>query len=132
MEFAIFVWLASVVPTVKWLLWWPVVVVLLYSACKTIKATTSSDAGYTKKYAPEEYAKAMEVLKFKWIKWPAIFVTTLAVISTLLPTERTMYMMAAAYGSQQLVQSEAAEKVVKIINSKLDQYVDEIDQKVKN
>jgi len=42
-----------------------------------------------------------------------------------------MYMMAAAYGSQQLVQSEAAEKVVKIVNGKLDEYLQEIEQKGK-
>ena len=132
MEFAIFVWLASVVPSLKVILWCPVVIVLLYAACKTINAIISSDAEYTKKYAPEEYAKAMEVLKFKWIKRPALFVTMLVVISTILPTEKTMYMMAAAYGSQKLVQSEATAKVVKIINSKLDQYVDEIEHKVKN
>ena len=133
MEFAIFVWLASVIPAIKALLLAVASLIVLYCWAKIMfAAITSGDTYYIKKYAPEEYAEAMDVLKFKWMKWPAIFVTMLVVISTLLPTERTMYMMAAAYGSQQLVQSEAAEKVVKIVNSKLDNYVDEIEQRVKN
>lgn len=131
MEFAIFVWLASVIPTIKSFLGFPVLLIVLYCGTKIVFAMFNSDTGYTRKYEPEHYKKAMEVWKFKWIKWPAIWVTVLSVTASLLPTEKTMYMMAAAYGSQKLVQSEAAGKVVKIINGKLDEYLEEMEQKVK-
>lgn len=130
MEFALFVWLTGVIPTLKGFLLIPVACILIYCVCKIIWASFSSDA-YTEKYRPSSYTKAIDVWKFKWLKWPAIWVTALLVTASLLPTEKTMYMMAAAYGSQQLVQSEAAEKVVKIVNGKLDEYLQEIDKSVK-
>ena len=130
MEFALFVWLTGVIPTLKGFLLIPVACILIYCAGKIIWAMYSSDS-YTEKYSPSSYQKAAEVWKFKWLKWPATWVVALSVTASLLPTEKTMYMMAAAYGSQQLVQSEAAEKVVKIVNGKLDEYLQEIEQKAK-
>lgn len=130
MEFALFVWLTGVIPTLKGFLGLPVMLIIAYCGCKIIWAVFNSDA-YTQKYEPIKYQKAVDVWKFKWLKWPAIWVAVLSVTASLLPTEKTMYMMAAAYGSQQLVQSEAAEKVVKIVNGKLDQYLEEVDKSVK-
>lgn len=52
-------------------------------------------------------------------------------IANIIPSERTMYMMAAGYASQKMVQSEAAEKVVKIINLKLDEYLQEAEKELK-
>lgn len=132
MEFAIFVWLASVIPAIKILLLVPASLIVLYCFAKIMFALMNlEDTHYIKKYAPEEYTKAMCVLEFKWMKWPAIFVTMTVVIATLLPTERTMYMMAAAYGSQQMIQSEAADKVLKIVNGKLDEYLVDMEKSVK-
>lgn len=42
-----------------------------------------------------------------------------------------MYVMAGAWAGQKMVQSEAAEKVVKIINLKLDEYLQEAEKELK-
>lgn len=49
--------------------------------------------------------------------------------STAIPTEKTMYMMAGAYATQQVYQSEEARqvgnKLVTLIDKKMEQYIDE-------
>ena len=52
------------------------------------------------------------------------------VISTIIPTERILYMMAGAYAGQQALESETASKIVKVINIKLDKYLVEIEKNV--
>ena len=47
----------------------------------------------------------------------------------LIPNQKTVYMMAGAYVSQKMVQSETADKVVKIVNRKLDDYLEEVEKK---
>ena len=42
-----------------------------------------------------------------------------------------MYVMAAAYGAQQVAQSETADKVVTLINNKLDEYIKDVKTSVK-
>lgn len=131
MEFALFVWLTGVIPSLKAGLILLSLPLIAYCGFKIIWALWSSDSGYTKKYEPESYSKAMEVWKFKWLKWPATVMVVLLTSSALLPSQKTMYLMAAAYGSQKMVQSEAADKVVKILNSKLDEYLKEAEDKLK-
>lgn len=52
-------------------------------------------------------------------------------ISTIIPSEKTMYLMLAGYTSQQVLQSETGNKIVKVINAKLDDYIDEITKEKK-
>jgi hypothetical protein len=55
-----------------------------------------------------------------------IFTTVLlATLAAVTPSEKTAYMMIGGYVAQQMVQSETSEKVVKIINMKLDQFIAE-------
>ena len=52
-----------------------------------------------------------------------------AVLATLLPTEKTAYMMVGAYATQKIAENDKVQetggKVLQIINQKLDQYVEE-------
>lgn len=54
-------------------------------------------------------------------------------LSIFIPTEKTAYMMTAAYATQQIVEKpetkEITDKVLKIINAKLDSYIDEVNTK---
>ena len=50
-------------------------------------------------------------------------------VSYLLPSERTMYMMAAGYVGQSVIQSEEISKIRTIINLKLDATKKELEQK---
>lgn len=131
MEFAIFIWLTSFIPGIKLGIEIVCLVVLAYIFARICHAAFNSDTDYTKKYRPEKYQAAMQVWKFKWIKWPATFCVLLYVIASALPEQKTMYLMAAGYASQKMVQSEAAEKVVKIINLKLDEYLQEAEKELK-
>lgn len=51
----------------------------------------------------------------------------------LIPSEKTMYIMAGAYATQQVYKSEQAkqigDKLIKIIDSKMTEYITEIDKK---
>lgn len=131
MEFALFIWLTGVIPSLKVGLVLLSLPIIAYCVVKMIWASCNSDSGYTKEYEPEDYSKATEVWKFKWVRWPATVIVVLLTSSALLPSQKTMYLMAAAYGSQKMVQSEAADKVVKILNSKLDEYLKEAEDKLK-
>lgn len=122
MEFALFVWLASVIHTLSGLLGFCAILLGLAVVADLIN-TAAHNAVYSHK------------LKFPfqktWGKWCTTGALFLALLTSIIPSEKTMYAIVAAYGAQQVVQSEAAEKVVKIVNGKLDQYLEEIEQKVK-
>lgn len=71
-----------------------------------------------------------------WVKRSITWIFIAGVISTLLPSEKTAYMMVGGYVSQRIVQSDTMGKVVNesskisgkilnIINNKLDGYVEE-------
>ena len=130
MELALFIWVADVLPSVSVLFVLIMVLIGLYCLIKILWASCNSDCEYTKKYMPDSYAKAMEVWKMKWIKKPAAAVIIIGVIVSLIPTEKTMYLMLAGYTGQRIVQSEAADKVVQIINKKLDEYLVEAEKKL--
>lgn len=130
MELALFIWVANVLPSVSVLFVLIMVLIGLYCLIKILWASCNSDCEYTKKYMPDSYAKAMEVWKMKWIKKPAAAVIIIGVIVSLIPTEKTMYLMLAGFAGQKVVQSEAADKVVQIINKKLDEYLVEAEKKL--
>ena len=48
-----------------------------------------------------------------------------------MPDQKTVYMATGAYLGQKVVQSEAGDKVVKILNVKLDEYLKEAEEKLK-
>lgn len=55
-----------------------------------------------------------------------IGVFCLGVVTAMIPSEKTMYLMLAGYTTQQVVQSETGDKVVKVINAKLDEYLEDM------
>lgn len=61
----------------------------------------------------------------------AIAVFLFAILSSAIPSEKTMYMMLAGYAGQQALQSETAAKVQKLIDVKLDEFTNEIINKKK-
>ena len=53
------------------------------------------------------------------------------IIGLIMPDQKTVYMATGAYLGQKVVQSEAGDKVVKILNVKLDEYLKEAEEKLK-
>ena len=63
----------------------------------------------------------------RWFKRSVISLAILGFLSTLIPTERTAYIMVAAYAAQKVAESpevrDTGDKVLTLINSKLDQLI---------
>jgi hypothetical protein len=86
------------------------------------------EAGY---YSPETNAKRVE--QGKWamsqVKTLSKFFITASLILMVLPSEKTAYMMVGAYATQKIAENdnvqETGSKVLKLINQKLDVYVNE-------
>lgn len=65
----------------------------------------------------------------KVLKYCSVATVFVGVITIFIPSERTAYMMLGAYAAQKVSQDphaqEVGEKIMKIANAKLDQYVEE-------
>lgn len=76
------------------------------------------------------YPLIIGTFEYKSNKWVFIVPFVAGTFALILPSERTMYMMAAGYFGQTIVQSEQASevgnKMMKIINGKLDEYINEM------
>lgn len=63
----------------------------------------------------------------RWFKRSVITLAVLGFLSTLIPTERTAYIMVAAYATQKVAENpevrDTGNKVLTLINSKLDQLI---------
>lgn len=131
MELMLFIWFASVVESIEVGLGLILMLCAAYCGLKVIWALFHVDTDYTKAYRPEQYNKALEILKFKWLKGIGTIMIILGFAVATIPTEKTLYMMAAGFGAQKVVQSETADKVLKIVNGKLDEYLVEMEKSVK-
>jgi hypothetical protein len=75
---------------------------------------TAIDDGYNPEYIKNRVNNRNKLV---------IATIVLAFISALLPSERTMYMMAGAHIGKEAIESETASKIHKIIDKKLDEYM---------
>lgn len=122
MEFALFVWFASVIGNIS------VVLALSATACfgtfilMVLSVAIHNDSYREKKKYP---------LSNSFGKWTISLAFVGYMFSAILPSEKTMYLMAGAYAGQQALQSETAAKVVTIVNSKLDEYIAEAEKSLK-
>ena len=59
----------------------------------------------------------------------AVTATILSLLAIFTPDEKTIYLMAGAYGTQKVIESpqaqQMADKIMSIVNAKVDEYVDE-------
>lgn len=92
------------------------------------RATEGSQEDY---YSQDTNAK--KALKAQWamnhVKTALTVFVTSCVLMTLVPSEKTAYVMVGAYAAQKIAENDKVEqtgsKVLTIINQKLDQYVEE-------
>ena len=114
MELALLVWFASVVGSVSTLLGLSAFVLFCVSAVFIIVLLTC-DLG-VKKYSSDTEDDLNHQLKIKSmltksIKWTIPFAVIFALVSVLLPTERTVYLMTAAYATQTIAQNDRVQKI---------------------
>jgi ABC-type protease/lipase transport system fused ATPase/permease subunit len=98
------------------------IALLIYRAAECSEASYYSAAENTKRVANGVWAMGHVKTAF------AVFIVS-AIGATLLPSEKTAYMMVGAYATQKVAENEkvqsAGGKVLNIINQKLDEYIDE-------
>lgn len=66
----------------------------------------------------------------KYVIVPLAFLSLL--VASIIPSEKTLYMMAGAYFGQKAVQSEMADDVYKMIQKKLKTYVESPEEAIKD
>ena len=126
MELALLVYFASVVGTFSALLGIFSFILLVISMVFAV-ALLTGDLGIKKRYGETEeelnnQLKIKSVLT-KSIKWTIPFAVIFALLSVLLPTERTVYLMTAAYATQTIAQNDRVQKigsdVLEVVEKKL-------------
>lgn len=126
MELALLVYFASVVGTFSGLL--GLLSFLLFSVSVVFVSTLLAGNLGVKQYSFETEDKLNHQLKIKKIltksvKWTIPFTIIFALISVLLPTERTVYLMTAAYATQTIAQNDRVQKigsdVLEVVENKL-------------
>ena len=126
MELALLVYFASVVGSVSTLLGISSAVLFLVSTAFVITLMLGNLG--IKQYYDETKEELENELKIKKIlvvsvKWTIPFAVIFALLSVLLPTERTVYLMTAAYATQTIAQNDRVQKigsdVLEVVEKKL-------------
>lgn len=126
MELALLVWFASVVGTFSTLLWLFSFVLLVISVVFAITLLTG-DLGIKTRYGETEEMLSNQLriksTLTKSVKLTIPFAVIFALLSVLLPTERTVYLMTAAYATQTIAQNDRVQKigsaVLEVVEKKL-------------
>lgn len=66
----------------------------------------------------------------KFYKWPLAVILSAMFVKVLLPSERTMWMMAGAYTAQTVVESNVGKQTVELIELKLQDEIAKLKEKV--
>ena len=126
MELVLLVYFASVVGTFSALL--GLLSFLLFSVSMVFTITLLAGNLGVKQYSFEIEDKLNHQLKIKSIltksiKWTIPLTIIFAILSVLLPTERTVYLMTAAYATQTIAQNDRVQKigsdVLQVVEKKL-------------
>ena len=126
MELALLVYFASVVGTFSGLL--GLLSFLLFSVSIAFVITLLVGNLGVKQYLDETEEELNNQLKIKSIliksiKWTIPFAVIFTLLSVLLPTERTVYLMTAAYATQTIAQNDRVQKigsdVLEVVEKKL-------------
>ena len=135
MDLALLVYAISVIATIKT----PLMILTLVLLITTIilivlKMAWETPSSYDRSYNLDGY-EAQKVAFNKWWKVSIISFAVVTFFNIITPSERTMYIMVGAYAAQKVSENEKvatlSSKVLKIIESKLDTYVEEAEQEVK-
>jgi general stress protein CsbA len=123
MNLAIFLYLVDILHNVG-----VICIILLIISSITLLLTTS----YYITNAEQRYSTEVNnILLCKTIYKLIIPCWIVVLLGTvIIPKQKTMYLMAGAYAGEKMIQSETGNKVLTILNVKLDAYVDEITKKV--
>ena len=126
MELALLVYFASVVGTLSSLLGAFSFILLVISVVFVMALLTGNLGVKQHSFETEdELSHQLKIKKIltKSIKWTIPLTIIFALISVLLPTERTVYLMTAAYATQTIAQNDRVQKigsdVLEVVEKKL-------------
>lgn len=136
MELMLLVWLAESLPSF-------VVLLSIFSTICLIACTFTGifllvdgeHSHYDMQYNPEAYQRGIDKIKMMKRIIPRIMAIAFSVLllCTLLPNKSsTVYLMAGAYATQSVATSESGKKIVKMIETKIDEALAETEKKVDN
>lgn len=128
MELALLVYFASVVGTFSALLGIFSFILLVISMVFAVTLLTG-DLGIKKRYGEteEELNNQLKIKSTltKSVKWTIPLTIVFALLSVLLPTERTVYLMTAAYATQTIAQNDRVQNigsdVLEVVEKKLNE-----------
>lgn len=135
MDLALLVYGISVLSSIKTPL---IIGTIVLGLCTIIliifKMVWETPSGYDRSYNMEGY-KEQKAAFNKWWKACGISLIVVAFFNTIVPSEKTMYIMVGAYAAQKVAENDKvavlSSKVLKIIESKLDGYIEEAENEVK-
>ena len=135
MDLALLVYGISVVANINTpLVVGTVVLGILTAVLLVMKMAHVTPSSYDKQYNMEGH-NAFKAAVDKWFKVSIIVLAVVAFLNAITPSEKTMYIMVGAYAAQKVAENEKvatmSSKVLKIIESKLDGYIDDAEQEVK-
>ena len=99
-----------------------------------VRATECSEASY---YSDKENAqrRARGVTAIRFVKWAAGILITSMLFLTLLPTQKTAYMMVGAYAAQKVAENDKVQatgsKVLELIDQKLQSYIEDGEEEIR-
>ncbi len=135
MDLALLVYVISVIANIKVpLIVGTILFGILFVIASIVKMIHLVPSDYDRKYNMESFQEVKAAIEPWWKKLGILFVV-ISIFNIITPAEKTMYVMVGAYAAQKVAENEKvvvlSSKVLKIIESKLDGYIDEAEQEVK-
>lgn len=135
MDLALLVYVISVVASIKIpLIIGTIVLGISFIGLTIAKMVYVAPSDYDRKYKLEEYTETKNAVN-RWWKTTGIVVGVVAFVNVITPSEKTMYVMVGAYAAQKITENDKvismSSKVLKIIETKLDGYIDDAEKELK-
>ena len=135
MDLALLVYVISVVASIKIpLVIGTIVLGVSFIGLTVAKMVYVAPSDYDRKYKLEEYTETKNAVN-RWWKTVGVVVGVVAFVNVITPSEKTMYVMVGAYAAQKITENDKvismSSKVLKIIETKLDGYIDDAEKELK-
>lgn len=135
MDLALLVYGISVIASINESLIVGTILFVVGFACLTIaKIIYDIASEFDKKYNIQEYTATKNVLN-RWWKTVGIVAAVVTFFNVITPSEKTMYVLVGSYAAQKITENDKivamSSKVLKIIETKLDGYIDDAEKELK-
>ena len=135
MDLALLVYVISVITSIKIpLIIGTIVLGVSFIGLTIAKMVYVAPSDYDRKYKLEEYTETKNAVN-RWWKTVGVVVGVVAFVNVITPSEKTMYVMVGAYAAQKITENDKvismSSKVLKIIETKLDGYIDDAEKELK-